>query len=48
MEAVFVQPREETATEAIEAIGEELSLFDDWEERYRYIIDLGRQLPPFP
>lgn len=25
-----------------------LSFFDDWEERYRYIIDLGKQLPPFP
>ncbi len=23
-----------------------LSFFDDWEERYRYIIDLGRELPP--
>ena len=48
MEGSFVQPREETAAEAIEAISEELGLFDDWEERYRYIIDLGRQLPPFP
>lgn len=25
-----------------------LSFFDDWEERYGYIIDLGKQLPPFP
>lgn len=48
MEAVFVQPREKTAAEAIEAIGEELGIFDDWEDRYRYIIDLGRHLPPFP
>lgn len=23
-----------------------LSFFDDWEERYKYIIDLGKQLPP--
>jgi cysteine desulfuration protein SufE len=22
-----------------------LSFFDDWEERYKYIIDLGKQLP---
>ncbi len=22
------------------------SLFDDWEDRYRYLIDLGGQLPP--
>lgn len=25
-----------------------LSFFDDWEERYKYIIDLGRELPPMP
>lgn len=24
---------------------ETLSFFDDWEERYKYIIDLGRELP---
>lgn len=23
-----------------------LGFFDDWEERYKYIIDLGKQLPP--
>jgi cysteine desulfuration protein SufE len=23
------------------------ALFDDWEDRYRYIIDLGRKLPTF-
>ncbi|NBN78493.1 cysteine desulfuration protein SufE [Microvirga tunisiensis] len=21
---------------------------DDWEDRYKYVIDLGRELPPFP
>jgi cysteine desulfuration protein SufE len=25
---------------------EEFALFDDWEERYRYIIDLGKDLAP--
>ncbi len=25
---------------------EDFALFDDWEERYRYLIDLGRKLPP--
>jgi cysteine desulfuration protein SufE len=44
----FVQPGEETAAEAIAAIREELELFDDWMERYEFIIDLGRKLPPFP
>ena len=29
---------------AIEEITETFELLDDWEERYRYIIDLGRKL----
>jgi cysteine desulfuration protein SufE len=27
---------------------ENFALFDDWDDRYEYIIDLGRKLPPFP
>ena len=27
---------------------ENFDLLDDWEDRYEYIIDLGRRLPPFP
>ena len=27
---------------------EELSFFDDWEDKYDYIISLGKQLPEFP
>ena len=27
---------------------ENFALFDDWEDRYRYLIDLGRKLPLFP
>ncbi|MCI2009072.1 MAG: SufE family protein [Acetobacter peroxydans] len=48
MEAPFVNPTEESAAEAIEAIRDELELFDDWMERYQYIIEMGRKLPPFP
>lgn len=48
MEAPFVNPSEESAAEAIEAIRDELELFDDWMERYQYIIEMGRKLPPFP
>jgi len=44
----FVVPEEPTAAEAIAAIGEELDVFDDWMQRYQYIIELGRKLPPFP
>ncbi len=29
----------------IEELAENFSLFSDWEERYRYLIDLGRTLP---
>ena len=44
----FVVPEEATAAEAIAAIGDALAVFDDWMERYQYIIELGRTLPPFP
>lgn len=29
-------------------IREDLEFLDDWEERYRFIIDLGKQLPGLP
>ncbi|TWX73571.1 SufE family protein [Colwellia sp. C1TZA3] len=29
-------------------IKDTLCFFDDWEDRYRYIIDLGKELPPVP
>lgn len=38
----------ESAAEAQNAIAEEFSYFGDWTERYQYLIDLGRKLPPFP
>lgn len=44
----FVRPEDDTAADAIEAIGDELALFDDWMDRYQYIIELGRKLPSFP
>ena len=31
-----------------EDIADTLSFFDDWEDRYRYIIDLGKELPILP
>jgi cysteine desulfuration protein SufE len=33
---------------SIEQLNENFALFDDWEDRYRYLIDLGRKLPPLP
>ena len=44
----FLLPKEPTAAEAIAIIAEDLNLFDDWMERYQYIIEMGRDLPPFP
>ena len=41
-------PMESTAAEAQRAIAEEFAFFSDWSERYQYLIDLGRKLPPFP
>lgn len=44
----FLTPEEPTAAEAISAIGDELEIFDDWMDRYQFIIELGRKLPAFP
>lgn len=44
----FVSPSTATAAEAIAAIRDNLDVFDDWMDRYQWIIDLGRGLPPFP
>jgi cysteine desulfuration protein SufE len=44
----FVRPEEPTAAEAVIAISDELGVFDDWMDRYQYIIELGRKLPRFP
>ena len=41
-------PLEPTPAEAQLAIKEEFGFFSDWSERYQYLIDLGRKLPPFP
>ncbi len=32
----------------IEELIENFDFFDNWEDKYRYIIDLGNQLPPYP
>jgi cysteine desulfuration protein SufE len=33
------------ATEAFEAIAETFAFLDDWEDRYRHVIELGRAMP---
>lgn len=32
----------------IDQIIDDFGVIDDWDERYRYIIDLGRKMPPLP
>jgi cysteine desulfuration protein SufE len=34
-----------TIEEVITDLEEGFSLFDDWEDRYRYLMDMGRELP---
>jgi cysteine desulfuration protein SufE len=34
--------------QAERALIDEFQFFDNWMDRYQYLIDLGRQLPPFP
>jgi cysteine desulfuration protein SufE len=43
-----LDPQEPSAEAAQDAIAEEFAYFGDWTERYQYLIDLGRKLPPFP
>ena len=33
---------------AIDTIRDDFSFLDEWEDRYRYVIELGEALPPFP
>ncbi len=34
------------STEAFEEIAETFEFLDDWEDRYRHVIELGREMPP--
>lgn len=33
---------------SFEEIVADFAFLDDWDERYKYLIDLGRRLPPYP
>ncbi len=39
---------ESVSAETFQELQADFDLLDDWEERYRYIIELGRTLPAFP
>ena len=38
----------ETMVEAQQSIVDSFQFLEDWTERYQYLIELGRLLPPFP
>jgi cysteine desulfuration protein SufE len=37
-----------TPHEQADELVETFNMFDEWEDRYRFLIDLGRELPPLP
>jgi len=37
----------DTSLPPIDQILDDFEFLDDWEDRYRYVIELGRKLPPF-
>jgi cysteine desulfuration protein SufE len=37
-----------TQLPSFETLIEDLTFFDDWDDRYRYLIDLGKMLPSLP
>ena len=37
-----------TIAEEQRLIAEDFELFDDWREKIEYVLDLGRNLAPFP
>ncbi|WP_302142962.1 SufE family protein [Halomonas alkalicola] len=39
---------EATTEQAQQALLEEFEMFDNWMDRYQYIIDMGKALPDFP
>ena len=39
-------PKPESIEQALDGLADEFDLLDDWEERYRHVIDLGRALAP--
>jgi cysteine desulfuration protein SufE len=47
MEAVGVLSAIECVMD-LEELADTFELLGDWEERYRYLIELGRKLPPLP
>lgn len=46
--AAIARLNEKSALPALPEVRETFGFFDDWEDRYRYVIELGKQLAPLP
>jgi cysteine desulfuration protein SufE len=44
----YVAPMAETMDAALDDLIDTFEVLGDWEQRYRYLIDLGRELDPLP
>jgi cysteine desulfurase/selenocysteine lyase len=47
-EVVYPPASADSPNAAADELIDEFSFLDDWNDRYEYIIDLGKKLPPFP
>jgi cysteine desulfurase/selenocysteine lyase len=47
-EPIYPKPTAPSPQEAADRIVEDFEFLEDWGDRYQYIIDLGRKLPPLP
>lgn len=47
-ELLFTPASAASVREAAEIILDDFALFDDWEQRHDYMIDLGKKVPPLP
>src|SRR5882757_6003232 len=45
---IYVSQRDMRAAMTIDQIRDNFALLDDWDDRYRYVIELGRTLDPMP
>lgn len=43
-----MSPQEPTPQAAQRELVDEFAMFDNWMDRYQYIIDMGKQLPTYP
>jgi cysteine desulfurase / selenocysteine lyase len=48
VEPAYPLPAAESPEAAAAELAEDFDAFDDWAERYQYIIELGKKLPPVP